>query len=57
MNERTLILMQLQDFNRIKLRGGMKICFCFYSLRLERVETLKHRCVCRPAFGKVLYSN
>ena len=25
-------------------------------LRLEGVETLKYRCVCRPSFGKVEYS-
>ena len=27
--KRILILMQLQDFNRIKHRGGMENCFCF----------------------------
>ena len=27
--KRILILMQLQDFKRIKVRGGMKNCFCF----------------------------
>ena len=26
--KRILILMQLQDFNRIKHRGGMENCFC-----------------------------
>ena len=28
----------------------------FLSLRLERIETLKYHCVCRPPFGKVKYS-
>ena len=27
--KRILILMQLQDFNRIKHRGGVENCFCF----------------------------
>ena len=30
-----------------------KISFCLLSLPLEREETLKYRCVCRPLFGKV----
>ena len=30
MKERILILMQLQDFKRIKHRGDMKNCFCFF---------------------------
>ena len=31
-----LILMQWQDFERIKLRGGMKNCFCF-SIFLKKI--------------------
>ena len=31
--KRILILIQLQDFERIKLRGGMKNCFCFFLWR------------------------
>ena len=31
--KRILILMQLQDFKRIKVRGGMKNCFCFFLFK------------------------
>ena len=34
-----LILMQLQDFERIKLRGGMKNCFCF-SIFLKKIPAI-----------------
>ena len=27
--KKILILMQLQDFKRVKVGGGMKNCFCF----------------------------
>ena len=37
-------------------RKNEHLCL-FLSLQLEGVETSKYCCVCRPPFGKVLYSS
>ena len=49
MNEKILILMQLLDFERIKLREGMKNCFCV-SLLPKKLKASTGNCFVEKVF-------